>query len=936
MKFIEIKNSSQNNLKNVSVKIPLGKLTVVCGLSGSGKSSLAFETLYAEGQRRYLENLSNYVKQYVSRQAKPQVEEIKNLPPALALEQKNNVRSSRSLVATTSGLADHLRLLFAKMGTPLCEKHKIPLKGFSPVQATDFLIEKFSREKAFVAAPVNRENIDSESNFLKFLRQKGFSRLLIPEKEKLKFSLLKIQQVDELKKLPKKDFFILMDRLIIDKEDRNRLTDSFEQAFKMPSLVNDNVFPGGAVAVCGSGEIRWFSRERKCPHCQYYFSLPLTASLFSFNSPLGACSACKGSGFRLETDKKKVIPNPKYSLEKGTIFPFTMPSAWSWDEKLINFCKRNSIPRDKPWCNLDLQQRQWIWEGHGSWPGIEGYFKSLEEKKYKMHIRVLLSRFRSFVTCSECQGSRLRKETQLVFLKNKTFKDYMQMSLGEIEHFFQKNSFSEEDTETCKEVIERLCQKIKTLNSLGLSYLTLNRPVNTLSGGEFQRLNLSNQLGMGFSQMLYVLDEPTVGLHPRDTHRMMEALEKLKGLGNTLVVVEHDQDIIENGEFIIEMGPGAGHKGGKILWSGELSKFKKVSHSNTSKWLTGKIKIKKPPHRPIDKKTYKFILSLKGCSGHNLKNVHLNLPLNRLVVVTGVSGSGKSSLIRETLYPALLMKLKKEKAQALEYSSIEGHKFLKDVLLLSQADVKQSLRSSVVSYIGIYSLIRFLFATEPSAVKKNISSSHFSTNVDRGRCPACKGLGFQEIDMVFMDPLSLICEECHGKKFQKNVLEIKHKGKNIFETLNLTVEEASDFFKSQGALLRGLSALKEVGLSYLVLGQSLSSLSGGERQRLKLARELLDSNKAQTLYILDEPTKGLHFQEIHSLLKILQRLVDTGGSVLVIEHNMEVIKEADYIIDIGPEGGEDGGEIVAEGPFNLFLKSGKRSHTASYLARHIK
>lgn len=936
MKFIEIKNSSQNNLKNVSVKIPLGKLTVVCGLSGSGKSSLAFETLYAEGQRRYLENLSNYVKQYVSRQTKPQVEEIKNLPPALALEQKNNVRSSRSLVATTSGLSDHLRLLFAKLGTPLCPQHKIPLKGFSSVQAADFLIKELLNEKAFIVIPVNRENIDSESDFLKFLKQRGFSRLLISEREKLTFSLLKIKQVEELKKLPEKNFFILMDRLVIEKEEKSRLTDSFEQAFKMPSLLNENIFPGEAVTICSSGQIRWFSKDRKCPHCQYHFSLPLTASLFSFNSPLGACSACKGTGFRLETDKKKVIPNPRYSLEKGAIFPFTMPSAWNWDEKLTHFCRRNSIPRDKPWCNLDLQQRQWIWEGRGSWPGIEGYFKSLEEKKYKMHIRVLLSRFRSFVTCSECQNTRLRKEAHMVFLKDKIFKDYMQMNLGEIEQFFKKTPFSKEDIGVCKEAIERLLQKIASLNSLGLSYLTLNRPVNTLSGGEFQRLNLSNQLGMGFSQMLYVLDEPTVGLHPRDTHRMLEALEKLKNLGNTLVVVEHDQDIIEKGEFIVEMGPGAGHKGGKILWSGTLTNFRKSSSSNTSKWLTGKIKTKKPPRRPVDRKTYKFVLSLKGCSGHNLKNVHLNLPLNRLVAVTGVSGSGKSSLIKETLYPALLMKLKKEKAESLTYSSIEGYNFLKDVLLLSQADIKQSLRSSITSYIGIYSLIRFLFAAEPAAIRKNLSSSHFSTNVDKGRCPVCKGLGFQEIDMVFMDPLSLICEECHGKKFQKDVLEIKYREKNIFETLNLTVAEASDFFKSQGPLLRGLSALREVGLSYLVLGQSLSSLSGGERQRLKLARELLDSTKTQTLYILDEPTKGLHFQEIHSLLKILQRLVDTGGSVLIVEHNLEIIKAADYIIDIGPEGGEDGGRIVAEGPFELFLKSGKKSHTASYLARHIK
>ena len=510
------------------------------------------------------------------------------------------------------------------------------------------------------------------------------------------------------------------------------------------------------------------------------------------------------------------------------------------------------------------------------------------------------------------------------------------MSLKEMKQFFQKDSFSKEDITVCKEAIERLLQKITSLNSLGLSYLTLNRSVNTLSGGEFQRLNLSNQLGMGFSQMLYVLDEPTVGLHPRDTHRMIEALWQLKNLGNTLVVVEHDQDIIEKGEFIIEMGPGAGHKGGKVLWSGKLPDFKNISHSNTSKWLTGKIKGKKPPHRPVDRKSYKFILSLKGCSGHNLKDVHFHLPLNRLVVVTGVSGSGKSSLIKETLYPALLVKLKNEKAEPLEYSSIKGHQFLKDVLLLSQEDVKQSIRSSVVSYIGIYSLIRFLFAAETMAIQNNLTSSHFSTNVDRGRCPTCKGLGFQEIDMVFMDPLSLICEECQGKKFQKDVLKIKFKGKNIFEVLNLTVEEASVFFKSQGSLLRGLSALKEVGLSYLILGQSLSSLSGGERQRLKLARELLDSSKVQTLYILDEPTKGLHFQEIHSLLRILQRLVDTGGSVLVVEHNLEIIKAADYIIDMGPEGGEGGGEIVAEGPFDLFLKSGKKSHTASYLAKHIK
>ena len=933
MKFIEVKNSSQNNLKNVSVKIPLGKLTVVCGLSGSGKSSLAFETLYAEGQRRYLENLSNYVKQYVSRQAKPQVERIENLPPALALEQKNNVRSSRSWVATASGLSDHLRLLFEKLGTPFCKEHNIPLTGFSALAAADFLINSFLNKKAFVAAPVKRKNIKSEALFFKSLRKQGFFRFLVSKSGKLNFSSMEVQQLENLKTLPKGDFFILIDRLIIEKKEKSRLQDSLEQAFKMSSLLEEG-FSSEAAVVCDPEEMQVFSRDRKCPYCKNQFSLSLTASLFSFNSPLGACPACKGAGMGLEIDEKKVVPNPKLSLEQGAILPFTMPSAWGWEEKLKNFCNRHSIPWNKPWCNLTLLYRRQIWEGKGAWSGVEGYFAFLESQKYKMHIRVLLSRFRSVVQCSKCQGMRLREETQSIFLKDKTFNEYMNMSLEEMEKFFKKNPFSTDEMKSYKELIERLQQKLKSLNFLGLSYLTLNRPINTLSGGESQRLNLSNQLGMAFSQMLYVLDEPTVGLHPRDTHCMLKALKQLKALGNTVVVVEHDQEIIESGDFIIEMGPGSGHKGGQVIWSGTLPEFKKTSDSNTSKWLKKNIETKKTKRRPVNKETYKFFLNLKGCSGHNLKNIHLKVPLNRLVVVTGVSGSGKSSLIGQTLYPALLRELKREPREPLRYDSLSGHESVKAVLLMSQTDIKQTLRSSPVSYIGIYSLIRFLFATEPLAVKKDLSASFFSLNVDKGRCLVCKGLGYQEIDMVFMDPISIVCEECQGKKFQKKVLEIKYREKNIFEVLNLTVEEASVFFKSQGPILKGLAALSEVGLAYLRLGQSLSSLSGGERQRLKLAQELLNSTQMKTLYILDEPTKGLHFKEIQTLLTILQRLVDTGGSVLVVEHNLEVIKEADYIIDIGPEAGHRGGKIVAEGPPEVLIKS-KKSHTASYLAKHI-
>ena len=933
MKYIEIKNGSQNNLKNISVDIPLGKMTVICGLSGSGKSSLAFETLYAEGQRRYLENLSNYVKQYVSRQAKPQVERIENLPPALALEQKNTIRSSRSWVATASGLSDHLRLLFEKLGTPFCKDHDIPLKGFSPLSAADFLIERHQKERAFISVPVRRENLKSEQEFLKLLKKQGFSRLLVARGKSLDFSSLEIQQLDRLKTLPKKDFFILIDRLVIEKKEKSRLVDSLEQAFKVFSF-QEEAFLSGAAVVPEQGEMKWFSKEKKCPQCQNHFSLELTASLFSFNSPLGACSACKGSGARLEIDEKKVIPNPKLSLEQGAVFPFTMPSAWSWEDKLKNFCKQQDIPWKKPWCNLSLYQRRQIWEGRDSWPGIKGYFKFMEGQKYKMPVRVLLSRFRSIISCSVCQGMRLRPETQAVFLKERSFNEYMQMSLKELGGFFDKNPFSETERESYKEIIERLQQKIKTLKFLGLSYLHLNRPVSTLSGGEYQRLNLSNQLNKAFSQMLYVLDEPSVGLHPRDTHCMLEALKKLKNLGNTLVVVEHDRDIIESGDFIVEMGPGSGHKGGQVIWSGTLPEFKKSNKSNTSKWLNGTIKTKTRAFRPVDKNNYKFFLNIKGCSGHNLKKTNLKLPLNRLVVVTGVSGSGKSSLISQTLYPALQRELKNEEnADPLKYDSLSGQEFLKDVLLLSQKDLKRSVRSSPASYVGIYNLIRFLFATEPLALKKSFSASYFSLNVDKGRCQLCKGLGFQEIDMVFMDPISIVCEECQGKRFQKEVLEVKYRGKNIFEVLNLTVKEAQKFFESQGPVLKGLTALTEVGLSYLALGQSLSSLSGGERQRLKLAQELMDSAQRKTLYILDEPTKGLHFKEIQTLLKILQRLVDTGGSVLVIEHNLDIIKAADYIIDVGPEGGEKGGKIVAEGPPDIFVKS-KKSHTARYLIKY--
>lgn len=948
MKFIEIQKAAQNNLKGIDASIPLGSLTVICGLSGSGKSSLAFETLYAEGQRRYLQNFSHYIKQYLIQQTRPKVKAIKNLPPALALEQKNSIRSSRSTVATMSGLADHLRLLFEKRGAPFCPEHKIPLQSFSPDSAADYLLENFPNERGLLLAPVSRDQISQPKSFLAALRKAGLSRLLIPPAPSKKEAALAktlaktlakapIKSAEEIRQLPDRDFFVLMDRLAVQPAERPRLTDSLGQSFQIRQLAPSEreAFSGEILFAALNGEDRWLSREAKCPLCRFKLSLPLTAGLFSFNSPLGACPSCEGYGHALGLDEKKVIPYPRLSLRKGAIHPFNTPAAASWREGLRDFCRAQGIGYDTPWCDLSLRQRKAVWDGGRSFPGVKGYFEFLEGKKYKMHIRILLARYRSPFPCRKCGGRRLRKESSLVWFHGRTFNDYMGMTVRQLGDFFEAEEFSPFEESACRESLQALRKGLKYLSGAGLSYLNLSRPSRSLSGGEFQRLNLSNQLGLSLSQVLYVLDEPTVGLHARDTARMIEILKEIRDLGNTVVVVEHDQDIIESSDFVIEMGPGSGRHGGEVLWAGPKSAFLKSQSSNTAGYL-GRGRERLAPPRPTDKESFRYSLRLKGCAGHNLKKTDLFIPLNRLVAVTGVSGSGKSSLITNTLYPALEKEIKGGRMPGLEYGSLSGAQFLQDAVLLDQKGTRKNSRSFIASYIKIFDLIRQIFAETPLAKRESLSASNFSLNVDGGRCPSCRGLGFQEIDMVFMDPIIVTCGECGGKKFRKEILRVRQKGKNIFEALNMTVEEAVDFFRFEAAALRAFSALREVGLSYLTLGQSVSSLSGGERQRLKLARELLSASQRQTLYILDEPTKGLHFKEIELLLKVLNRLIESGGSAVVIEHNLEVIKEADYIIDVGPEAGARGGRIVAEGP-PLEILSCSRSHTAralkAFLAR---
>ena len=932
-KSIEIIKAYQNNLKGLSVKIPLGSFTVICGLSGSGKSSLAFETLYAEGQRRYLQNLSNYLKQYIIQQKSPEVESILNLPPALALEQKNNVKSSRSTVASLSGLADHLRLIFEKLGQARCPKHKIPLKAFSAHQAAQYLLSHFLGERAFVLIPILGQNISNSKLFLNSFRAKGFVRFLFPKGESL--SLTQVKNVEEIKKLPKKEFYLLLDRLVIEEKQKARMRDSFKQAFDLSKMFPSFsfVFSEEIIVQTVKGEKRFFSNKAKCPECSYEFPLPLTANLFSFNSPLGACQNCQGYGYILDIDENKVIPKPKLSLQKGAIQPFENPSASHWKRRLYQYCKENNISLTKSWCDLPLEQRKKIWEGQGLFKGIMGYFNKLEDKRYKMHIRILLSRYKSNFPCKSCKSSRLRSELNFVFFHKKTFNDFMKMTLGQMKAFFDKEKMSDKEKETAEESFSALSYHLKYLNALGLSYLSLNRSISTLSGGEFQRLNLSSQLGLALSQVLYVLDEPTVGLHPRDTARMIELLKELQKTGNTIVVVEHDPDVMASSDYVIEMGPESGERGGEVLWSGWTKDFLKQNNSNTAPYLK-RTNIILKNFRPVDKANYKYRLLLKKCSGHNLKNIDLFVPLNRFVVLTGVSGSGKSSLAVQTLYPALKKDLSHEVLPCLNYEKLLGAEFLKEVVLMTQEGMGRSSRSTVVSYIKSFDFIRQSFANTALSKRLGFSPSHFSLNVEGGRCSVCRGAGYQEIDMVFMDPLKIECEECKGKKFKKDILQVRLRDKSIHDLLNLTVEEAFDFFRGEAPLLRAFSSLKEVGLSYLTLGQSINSLSGGEQQRLKLSRELLKSAQEKTLYILDEPTKGLHFKELELLLRVIDRLVETGGSFLVIEHNLDFIKSADFVIDMGPEAGRQGGQILAEGsPFELIKQ--RKSHTGQFLKKFI-
>lgn len=892
--------------------LPLGEFIVVCGPSGSGKSSLAFETLYAEGQRRFIESMSNYARQYLNKAPKPDVESVEHIPPAIAITQKNSVRGSRSTLGTSTELTDYLRLLFEKIGNTHCPQHRLKTQRHSVTEATEQCLQAFEGQRGYVLAPLAPRDKKSGLELLGQLLADGYRRLWVRGPKDNAPTLVELED-PVLKKsgLPRLAF-IVIDRLQFSREEGSRLADSVAQAYEASRRFNSTSV-GKALVHCVDGASLNFSEEDSCPECDFV-APRLSTRLFSFNSPAGACPHCKGFGNILALDEAKIVPNPSLSLEQNALQIFAMPSSASERRRLLAACKKRGISTLIPWRDLPAEHREVLWKGDRDLMGVEGFFQMLEGMKYKMHVRVFISRYRSPRLCSDCEGTRLRTEARQVLVHGKNIGELCRLQVRELREWMQATPWTPSEKTIAAEVFRQISGRLDFLERVGVHYLHLDRETKTLSGGEFQRIKLAHQLGMGLSQSLYVLDEPTVGLHPRDNRRLISVLKDLKNLGNTLVVVEHDRDVLEAAEHVLEIGPGSGARGGQLVFQGSFSELLNSSQSVTAPFL-----------RPPEKKTSSAIdtgqgplsttarIELLGARGHNLKNINLSLPLRQLVAVTGVSGSGKSTLITQTLYPALASALNVEYLKPEAFDEIKGVEFLQNVVLVDASAVGKSARSSPITYLKAFDGIRQIFSSLPESKSRGYAPGSFSLNVDGGRCPSCKGTGVEEIDMQFMDNVVLPCDVCDGKKFQKSLLEVRYKGLNIHEVLCLTVSEALEFFQDHSSLRKALAHLKAVGLEYLQIGQSAATLSGGESQRLKIARELVQSRQKNCLYILDEPTTGLHFREVEILMQALRSLVENGASVVVIEHNLEVLRQVDHIIDLGPEAGSQGGQILVQG-----------------------
>ena len=917
-KNIIIKGAKLHNLKNIDVVIPRNNLVVITGLSGSGKSSLAFDTLYAEGQRRYVESLSSYARQFLGKLDKPKVDYIKGIAPAIAIEQKVNSTNPRSTVGTSTEIYDYIKLLYARIGKTYSPISGDEVKKDTVSDVVNFIKNFEERTKLLLLAPISIDENRDLKTVLQVLEQQGYARLKWNDK---------VYRIADFPKEAYKNenLYLVVDRVITkdDEDFYNRLADAIQTAF----------FEGKGVCFIENLETKKTTEFSNRFELDGISFLEPNTHLFSFNNPYGACPTCEGYGNVIGIDEDLVIPNSGLSIYEDAILPFKTPSYIHYKEDLIAVAYQFDIPIHKPWFELTEKQKELVWNGNRSFNGIHHFFKVLEEKSYKIQNRVMLSRYRGKTKCNTCQGKRLREETNYVKINNKTISDLVTLPLDELALFFKEIKLNKYEEKIGKRLLTEINNRLQFLTDVGLSYLTLNRTSNTLSGGESQRINLATSLGSSLVGSMYILDEPSIGLHPKDTERLIGVLKNLRDLGNTVVVVEHDEDIMAAADYIIDIGPEAGTYGGKVVAEGTYENIL-ASESLTAKYLNGDLKIEVPTKR----RTSKNKIQITGAREHNLKNIDVTFPLNCLTMITGVSGSGKSTLVKKILYPTMQKKLIGYGDKIGQHTKVEGDfDSLKTVEFIDQNPIGRSSRSNPVTYIKAYDDIRALFSNQKLAKIRNYKPKHFSFNVEGGRCETCKGEGEVTIEMQFMADVHLECDVCNGKRFKKEVLEVTFDGKSIDDILNLTIDDAVTFFSENlvPKIANKLKPLQDVGLGYVTLGQSSSTLSGGEAQRIKLASFLVKGNtKDKALFIFDEPTTGLHFHDIKKLLASFNALIEKGHSIIVIEHNIDLIKCADYIIDLGLEGGKNGGNLIYQGTPEALAKN-KASYTAEYLKEKL-
>ena len=962
---IIIRGARTHNLKNLSCDIPHGKLTVVSGVSGSGKSSLAFDTIYAEGQRRYVESLSAYARQFLERIEKPDADQIDGLAPAIAIKQKNTTRNPRSTVATATEIYDYLRLLYARCGRVHCvhcdglvKRNSVdeaaavilalgegtrlnvlfPAMSAAPLPEAQAKPEKSvaragrKTARAKTAKSGDSPHVEAMKARLADLRSGGFNRLWQHG------SIFEFSTPESLIDLDLgAPVFVLLDRIAVSAENRSRIVDAVETAYREAGEV---LFVEALRDEAAEPRRLRFSGAYECTSCHRPGREP-EPRLFSFNNPFGACPRCQGFGNTVDYDLNLVIPDPGLTLLAGAIDPWNRPKYRPWFTDLRKRAAELGVPMDVPWRELPDSARETVLRGKDGFAGVMGFFAQLERKKYKLHVRVILSKYRGYAECSDCRGQRLRAEARAVRLQDRNICEASALTIAQASGFFDALTLSPMQEQIAGPILAEVRQRLSFLVAVGLEYLTLDRLASTLSGGEAQRIQLATSLGSQLVGALYVLDEPSIGLHTRDTARLIAILEKLRDLGNTILVVEHDADILRAADHLLDLGPGAGEFGGKLLAEGVLAEIEANPASLTGRYLSGKLAIPVPTRRRAPGREK---LLLRGARTNNLRGLDVTIPLGMLVAVTGVSGSGKSTLVHQVLYRAVAHALGQTEGgdPSAVFASLAGVERLNDVVLVDQTPIGRTPRSNPITYIKGFDLVRELFAAQPEAWRRSLTPGHFSFNVPGGRCNTCEGDGTVTVEMQFLADVELPCEDCNGTRYQQRILEVQYKGKNIHQVLQMTVKEALRFFAGQTRLVEKLAVLDEIGLGYLRLGQSATKLSGGEAQRVKLAAHLAavravnaaakPSQASRVLYILDEPTTGLHFDDVSKLLTAFRKLIDGGGSLVVIEHNLDVIKSADWVIDLGPEGGDGGGNIVAEGPPEE-IASNLHSHTGKWLAR---